>query len=353
MPELAGIEEYLPVKLTKDPMLVDGAGLLEFYKTEKARLGDVYELIAKKNPGFNDHGEKHVNAVLIKTARLLKHDGNLENNYFNAAEFFILCLATIYHDTGMVFVDRDADQDRDGHQLRVRDVLSELGPRKRPQEETDCFIYVIEGHTGILRDGSRDVIPTLEDPGYCHDNCIRIRELAAVLRLADEISEGHHRIIPFQIDANLIDTKNEFHHISCEGVKNQPNPGRQQINVTHDVNIDRIFNWASRTDKTREQALSEYLDFLYKKTSKINANRLYTKYFTSVLEPYKKLFAVFRFWKGGRELDIQINPVIYDDKKLVGEDDIPLYSIAPNYEPATLVPKLLEKYDGDEYKPPF
>ena len=161
------------------------------HPTVQAR-GALYD----KGVYLTDHGPDHIDLVLKRASALVQTSKSRRTDYetkpqykplIDPYEACLLILAIHFHDVGNIY-------GRDGHEQRIMKVMETIGPL----EPLDVFhkrviAKIATAHGGNFN-GDRDTIRHVE-ANEQFDGEIRYRPqlLAAVLRLADELSDDHTR----------------------------------------------------------------------------------------------------------------------------------------------------------------
>jgi hypothetical protein len=142
-----------------------------------------YPYIQANCPYFTDHGENHINGVIWSASQLLGKTIK-QKNLFSDLDLYLLLTSIIWHDAGMV-------AKRKGHEIAVQTLLEKVAELAfQDVEEKRMVEEIIAAHTGI--GGFLRMKPQIL---YSHFS-VYPRALAAVLRLADEMSEDSSRIEP-------------------------------------------------------------------------------------------------------------------------------------------------------------
>ena len=109
-----------------------------------------------------------------------------KKEYFTPLELYLLSVSILFHDVGNL-------HGRVDHHRKISSIYNACRHQEpRFNTERTAVLSIAGAHTGCTKDGSKD---TLRDvyPGSFQGETIRGQELAAVLRLADELAEGPHR----------------------------------------------------------------------------------------------------------------------------------------------------------------
>jgi hypothetical protein len=74
----------------------------------------------------------------------------------------------------------------------------------------------------------------------------------------------------------------------------------------------------------------------------VNQERQYAKFYCPLLEPFKETSATFNFWHKGRELPIDLQPVIFSDLVVPGDPQKTVVERDNLYNPDQLIVRLTE-----------
>lgn len=173
-----------------------GMSRLDLYKQIKFKLNREYYrdadsgLAADSGGGaFTHHDVGHVDDVIRKAGQLLGVGSGITEPALEKLthhEVFVLLVACLIHDAG----NRDG---RDGHASRARRVLRSVTDQTLDEKELSLISKIAEAHGGTTVDGSMDTIGDLRLEDGVEQSRIRPRQLAAILRLADELAENPRR----------------------------------------------------------------------------------------------------------------------------------------------------------------
>lgn len=199
------------VEKKENERLINLDELLGIYSELKRIAKDkYYPQIQTLFSWYTDHGQKHVESIIRKLGELLGQSyGRL-----NEMEIFILLCACIFHDTGMT-ISRNEHADKAIEIIKsMRDVISDITVTRQINE-------IARAHSS-QKDLS-ELKPmdscTFKDITYS----VQTRALAAMLRLADDISETKYRIIPELLEEVPEDNAIYWYYASVvESVKISP-----------------------------------------------------------------------------------------------------------------------------------
>ena len=208
--------------------------LLEFMNEEhKNKFKQLYEYCKKnedylynffnKCPFFVDHGWRHVNNVLSILDALLLPKFIEDPNYLSSNELFYLLSAALLHDIGLGYRGKLTEEDKEITKdvlddcLKIRKIHGRLSARMieemaelRVHLGEDAFIVakIVQYHQSkapltrnhMIALGEKSIEKTWieEKVKDSTGETIRVRLLAAYLRLADAIDINQWRVSPYQ-----------------------------------------------------------------------------------------------------------------------------------------------------------
>lgn len=226
---------------------------------------EYYPWVQAACPYFTDHGQGHIAAVFESADRLLAE--HLRRGDVNALEAYILCMAIPFHDAAMIY-------GRLGHEERAGQVLERYKALIPDQTLMRSIQEVVRAHSG--RNGLR--IPRREQrialDGRTHT--VRPRALAAVLRLADEISETRSRIA-----IGLIESVPEPNRIYWEyaSVVTASTPlDSSQLGIDYEAELSSVARaWPCSEGWVPPPGKVPLIEFMAHRMEKMNLERAYCR----------------------------------------------------------------------------
>jgi len=133
----------------------------------------------------------HIDDVINRAGQLIGvgKDGPQPFNNIQPYETFVLLYAILLHDAGNAY-------GRAGHEARPFEILRDMGDLSALEDvERRLIASIAQAHGGRTEDGNKDTIPVVvrQDESSIDGINVRGRRLAALLRLADELSENPRR----------------------------------------------------------------------------------------------------------------------------------------------------------------
>ena len=322
-------DKQLREKILKDFEEEKGRELFSAYEQTKSKLEKgVYKDIRGAEPNFTDHGITHVSNVQENATYLLSNDGIITD--LSGIEMYCLGMFILFHDTGIVY-------GRKNHHKKVAKVFDRIrGTDTSLLREKTLVVRATGAHTGTAQDGSHDTLKELEEQEHLERRPVRLRELAAVLRFADELAEGPQRTSEFMHAEERYTPDSQQYHDYANMTHILIERGTNRIAITYEIRID-----VDQTNEVRQSHLSRLLKFIYKRIQKLNQERQYARYYSELLAPFKSTDVTFNFHYDGGILDTDLLPLKLTDIVVPGDQTKAISVIDPSYSINELVDNLL------------
>ena len=302
--------------------------LFSAYERTKIDLRQgVLKEIPGAEPNLTDHGPDHVENVLENAIRLVPPE---TEQTLAAVEMYFLGMIILFHDAGNIL-------GRDGHRSKVAPVFAKIrGNNNSLLHERTLVVRATRAHSGMGRDGTPDTLKDLAPIDHLAGNSIRLRELAAILRLADELAEGPHRTSEFKRSEGLYDESSVPYHEYASRTHILIDRPRGRIVASYEIEVP-----LSGTNESRKRALLEMLCFIYKRINKMNQERQYARYYSNLLSPFKVTEVSFNFHCGTDPIQVDLDPLRLTDIVVPGDRSRGLADIDPAYAVDDLIEQLL------------
>lgn len=310
-----------------------GKELASAYEQTQSRLErEVYPHIQGAEPNFSDHGETHVSNVKQNAIRLLSDDGIITD--LSGIEMYCLGMFIIFHDAGNVYGRKD-------HHKNVARIFDSIrGTDTSLRRERTLIVRATRAHTGTAQDGSRDTLKEIGEVDQLEGGSVRLRELAAILRFADELAEGPQRTSDFMQKEGLYKPESQQFHDYASSTDVLIDRRKNRIALAYEITIDMDSTYEVHTKR-----LSDFLCFIYQRIQKLNQERQYVRYYSPLLESFKSTEVSFNFHYGSDILDdLNLMPLKLTDIVVPGDQAKEIADINSAYSIDTLVADLLSKY---------
>lgn len=304
--------------------------LLAAYIAARTKLtNDLLREIKAVEPSLSDHGPDHVANVLDNVHYLLSDDHQAHG--LNAKELYLLGIIVLLHDVGNVY-------GREGHQTKTGEIFDwARGTDPNVRREKTLVMQAIAAHTGRAANGTFDTLNQISAQDHLGGDSVRLRDLAAILRFADELAEGPQRTSAFLLAHNKIPPSSALFHEYAAMTNIRPDRGTGRIMLTYEVSLRH--EQGSR-EAFPEQPLRELLEFTYARAVKLDQERRYARFYSPVLSPFHTTTIAFNFHHNGSLLQPDIPPLILNDKVVPGEESKRLSQHDHKYDLDQLIPHL-------------
>jgi len=303
-----------------------------FANYENARkflFDNIYPEIKSKLPDYTYHDGSHVITVLDNVNKLL--DEHIER--ITSEVLYFICLSVLFHDAGLIY-------GRENHQKNITDIYTSIRGSENLLEyanEKMIVIKTVEAHTGHALDNSSDTIKYLgEMMGY--NEMINTKEIAAIIKFADELAEGGQRTSSFFVMRNMYKKNSKIFHIYSRVYNSIISPKNNRLEITYNINIE--YNRLNEIIIDKDIKLKIFLQFIYIRLIKIDDERKYCRYYCPWLESMKEISVIFNFWYKDERIDCGLSPIIFSDKIIPGEVNRVFEKSFPDYTYSNINDKL-------------
>jgi len=299
-------EDLLENKLVEKLGPDEGRSFFSRYTCVRDRLIDeVLSEIPGSEPNLSKHDALHIKQLLVRAYQLLGDDCKKLSEY----ELYTLGISILFHDSGNLF-------GRDNHHAKdqVAKVYNGIrGSHPKWRQERHVILTIIESHTGKERDGSAsDTLQKVELVSSLENGeKIRIREIASILRFADELEEGPLRTSFFRQSQNSgkgsYPESSKPYHEYANITNVVADRGNGRIVIRYHIDFD------TKKD-ARGVKFKKALEFAYERIIKLDDERQYTKYYSELLLPFKKTEVSFHFSINEIPIEMELEPLVFADE---------------------------------------
>jgi hypothetical protein len=271
------------------------------------------------------HGIAHINRVIQRASQLLEATELVLTSY----EVFLLLVAINLHDAGNMY-------GRAGHEQRIEQVLDAQGIHFETNGfERNLAIMIATAHGG--KADSIDNLPSM--PERFNGQKIRVRVLAALLKLADELSDDRTRAAKALMNAELLTDGELVFHTFANVL--------DTVDIRHgERTVDLYFKLTTKevlaNYRHKGKAIS-LLKYIYSRTLKTHFERSYCMRFLRPgieLEAINVVIDIFNDKYRVRKERIKYK---LEEKGYPNYDDDIIYKICPElklYRPTMVMAKL-------------
>ena len=312
--------------------------LKDLYRNARRKLFDeALTRIAEVEPGMTDHSASHVANVLDNADHLLAADAfEATPPRFSAADAYTLCLSILFHDAGMVY-------GRDDHEQQIARVYEWVRQSAEPPLQEKGLVYrAARAHTGRAANGSRDTIADVPATMDLDGAKVQLRELAAILRFADELAEGPQRTSSLVPGTPLTRGEDNQVHHDYAGISN----------VHIDRDLGRIaltyrFDIGDRYMDPKSPEFHRLMEYTFGRIAKLDGERRYARFYSRHLAPFTRTNVVLNFWINGSRL-VDMGHLELSDKGALDQESIDLGCLDSRYDVDTIVSQLARELEEAE-----
>ena len=315
------------MRLALESELGESTGQTVFGQYTGARgilLEDVLEEIRGAEPYLTDHGPDHIRNVLDNVERLL---GN-ESRHFNATELYILGLSVLFHDVGNL-------DGREGHNQRIAKYYDRARPgdAQRNAPEKRLVIAAAKAHTGKTDDGGRDTLGDVPDTEYLNGIPIKLRDIATVVRFADELAEGPQRTSLFLQSRGAYPPESAIHHRYAAVTQVAIDRQLRRISLCYTV----VLQHPNHQEGDCLDELRKLLEYICRRVAKLDDERKYARFYCpDLLVPFHKIQVQIEI-TDGQAVEVSVGPVDFSDKVVPDGKSDALQSISEELQPEQIV----------------
>ncbi len=249
----------------KDSYESAGENFFTKYKLAKERLTKI--IYIRTAGGFregNDHGPQHILRVLGYLDRIPGEPGVATLSPY---ELYLVAMSVLYHDIGLLH-QRKKHSEISAHLLKAENSGFLFDPHDK-----EFMAIAIKDHSSSqdIKEDSRN-FSTVE---YVRNHSVRIRLIAALVRLADELDEDHRRA-PADLQQLLpLPNESKFYWAFNQHIQSvEPQLRNNSIRITMSVNDEDNELSFTTNDQTRP-----FIELAMEKIIKINTEREYCNQF--------------------------------------------------------------------------
>ena len=331
--EKRSIEKRLQERLRAEfPESKADAHWADYVSMREALNSQILPEIKAIEPSLTMHDASHIGNVLDNIDRLLGD----EVATISAFDLYILCVCVLFHDAGNISGRKRHNQEISKVYESIKDKVS----RSRPEQAV--VLRIAGAHTGRGKGGTQDTLKDVPTEMSVGGIKVQAQRLAAVLRLADELAEGPQRTSWYMLEKGKYDEGSEIHHVHSSCLDLNIDRGAGRIALTYDFSVvAKAGSAVVHKPQVKETPLDALLKFTYERIIKLDIERKYTKHYCDLLAPFKTVSVTLRFWSGGTEIEIGLNPLTLTDLVVPGDQVKGIDQIDGNYEATRVLGKIL------------
>ena len=264
-------------------------------------LEDVLPQICGKEPNLTDHGPDHVRNVLNNVSDLLQG----APDYFKIIELYLLGLGVLFHDVGNL-------EGRSEHNRRIARFYDFVRQGIQFAQEKSLVVQISQAHSGNTQTGTRNTLVDVPKSSHLDGQPVRPREIAAIIRFADELAEGPQRTSQYLRKTGGHATESVLYHDYSSATHMCIDCGNERIAVTYQFEVS--FKAALEKELERIKGL---LNFTYERLGKMDLERRYARFHCAKpLLPFREISVRLDVQIDGEFLDLGLETIISDEVNL-------------------------------------
>lgn len=313
--------------------------LRHLYDSARTQLLDhVLQRTQSAEPNLTDHTAAHVADVMANAERLIDRTAFQSPSILSPVDAYSLCLGIFFHDAGMAF-------GREDHQKRITQVYDAiLADDDRPSHERTALHWIAGTHTGVAATGSRDTLAEIPATLVFDGERVHAQELAAILRLADELSEGPWRTSRFATEhLGAMDLGGQVYHDYARITSTYIDRSEQRIVASYEIRLD------GNTLTASSSRLRDLLEHVGTRIVKLDRERRYAASYSTQLAVFNRTEMTMNIWPTRSPL-VTVGPIEISDKAILDKPEAKLSDIDPRYDVSALIKLLGNDGEGDGRK---
>lgn len=329
-------EKHLEERLLAEFNSNKAESMFAAYVTSRDKLlRDVFGYIQGVEPDLSDHGADHIEHVFKNATSLISVDQSIHG--FSATTLYCLGMAILFHDVGNLFGRTD-------HHKKIAEVFDwARGTDASVRREKTLILRIARAHTGTAADGTYDTLKEINELDQLGSANVRPRDVASILRFADELAEGQRRTSEFKRINDLIAADSRIYHDYASVTNILADRGTERILVTYEIAVDEFPESDSEDHASK---LRRLLQFIYVRAIKLDQERRYAKFYCNALSPFKTTQVVLNFHCNGQILELDLPPLQLDDKTIPGDPARTIPELDTRYTIEPLVAKVFALAEG-------
>lgn len=281
-------------------------------------IKDIYPEISGTEPNLTKHDPSHIADVMKSVDRVI---GDRYED-LSGMDLYFLGLIIIFHDSGNI-------EGREDHHTasRIKHIYDSTlaSDKAKYRQERKLVSRAAQAHSSGKNIGlDADTIKDLPVNDGIDGFDIKVQEMAVILRLSDELSEGPHRTSSYKINNALYDSNSRIYH--------------EYAQITH-IHIDRGTNRIALTyniEYQNKEQLEKLLEFTYRRIHKLDQERKYARHYSRICSVFNKTTVAINIESiDGKEL--VLNNCVLTDLTVPGEQYKALDQLYDNYKIQNIV----------------
>ena len=226
-------------------------------------------------------------------------------HYFRAIELYLLGLGVLFHDVGNL-------EGRSEHNRRIACFYDFVRLGAQFAQEKSLVVQISQAHSGKTQTGSRNTLSDVPQSSHLDGHPVRTREIAAIIRFADELAEGPQRTSQYLRETGGYAPESVSFHDYASATNMCIDCGNGRIAVTYQFEVS--LQAALEKELERFKGL---LNFTYGRLGKMDLERRYARFHCiKPLLPFREISVRLDIQIDGEFLDLDLETIISDEVNL-------------------------------------
>ena len=215
------------------------------------------------------------------------------SDYFTDIELYVLGLGVLFHDVGNL-------EGREDHNRRIARFYDFVRTGPKFAQEKSLVVQISQAHSGKARNGDRNTLVDVPASSHLDSEPVRARELAAIIRFADELAEGPQRTSQYLRTTGGYAPESVLYHDYSSATHMCIDCGNGRIAVTYQ------FDFSLKAELEKElKRVKGLLNFAYGRLGKMDLERRYARFHCAKpLLPFREISIRLDIQLDGEFLDL-------------------------------------------------
>ena len=290
---------------------------------------------------LTDHGPDHIDTVINRASDLVNKSAALtgKNGVLDPYEIYILLVAVHFHDVGNI-------HGREEHEQKITEIMRDMGVGIIGEDDFEKRIIrdIASAHGGEIGT-DKDTIGNLPPKKENNGTPVRMQLLAAILRFADELADGHERAARFALQLGVIPEHNEVYHVYADRLRSLTiDEGNVRVGFEIDKEALCRDYGKGEPDNIHHVLL---VDEIYKRTLKMHLERMYCMRYMRPFINVRQVDVEIGIFKDGYMAQVEAIRYSLEEKGYPDEPNRGIMHICPELRSKTGT-KMKRKYEERE-----
>jgi hypothetical protein len=300
-------ERYMDKRLTADLGSEKAETITARFVSARDKVLREIRQIAAVEPSLSDHGPDHIANVLENVYELIATVP--ATHPLSGMNLYILGIVVLFHDTGNL-------RGREGHHLNIADIFDwARGIEPETRREKTLVLTAVRAHTGQTAAGGWNTLQDVPVSDHVNGCLVQLRDIAALLRFADELSEGPQRTSEFFRTHIGYNPNAQIFHRYASCTHPSVDRGNERICLTYEIQLSEF---PTSVPMEQHAALTDFLTFVFHRIAKLDEERRYARFYCPILAAFKQTDIAINFYDGPSLLPLAITFQL-DDLIVPGE----------------------------------